>query len=140
MRVQVISSSLGDGQDTHAGIEDKSIGLAMIQELLNPRVTPEMAGHYLVSVGTKGDKRQRAQGWAARAKAGRIKLVRGVWNETFINECVRFSGLGDSHDDQVDAVSVAWAMAFHDEGNRKFDTPKYRSPYGFDPDDADSTG
>ena len=132
MRTRIIESAQTDGDDTWIGIEDKSIGLAMVQEMQNPNVTPEMAGRYIVSMPVKGDKLQRAAGWAARAKEGRVKLVRGAWNEKFIDECVRFSGLGDTHDDLVDAFSVAWAMAFKDEGKRNINSPKYRSPYASD--------
>ncbi len=55
-----------------------------------------------------GDKVQRAGPAAAQALAGNIKLVRGVWNSDFLSEVHGFPDL--PHDDQVDALSGAFAM------------------------------
>jgi predicted phage terminase large subunit-like protein len=96
-----------DGKAVPIGIEEKVAGLAMIQSLAR---LPDMMGYAIHAMPAKGDKKQRSLGWAARARMGKLKLVRGSWNQAFINECLAFDGLGLTHDDQVDAVSVAFAV------------------------------
>ncbi len=46
-----------------------------------------------------------AKPWARLAEKGRIKLVRGRWNEAFLKEAQNFDGAGIC--DQVDAMSAA---------------------------------
>lgn len=54
-----------------------------------------------------GDKTTRAKPVSAQAEAGNIKLVKGTWNEAFIQELEAFPEV--NHDDQVDATSLAFA-------------------------------
>ncbi|WP_234705443.1 phage terminase large subunit [Xanthomonas citri] len=54
-----------------------------------------------------GSKVERATPVAAQAEAGNIKLVRGEWNEAFLEEISTFPN--GAHDDQVDALSGAFA-------------------------------
>lgn len=54
-----------------------------------------------------GPKEVRAQLVATAAKQGRVKLVGGLWRELFYDECRDFPY--GKHDDQVDAVSAAFA-------------------------------
>lgn len=114
-----------DGEKTLVGIEDKSAGMPMVQDLLR---LPEMASRTISEVKMKGDKKQRASGWAARARAGKLKLVRGSWNQAFINECLAFDGLGLTHDDQVDAVSTAWHLFYQHRGG--YTPPEQEPPEG----------
>lgn len=107
LRKTIITTAKQDGKETPLGIEKAVAGLAMFQDLQR---VPEMVGHAIHAMPVKGDKKQRALGWAARARAGKLRLVRGPWNTAFINECLAFDGLGLTHDDQVDAVSVAFAV------------------------------
>jgi len=55
-----------------------------------------------------GDKVARAQLWATRIEDGLVYLVRGPWNDAFVEQCVGFPN--GSADDMVDAVSGAWQM------------------------------
>lgn len=56
-----------------------------------------------------GDKATRAKPASAQCEAGNIKLLRGDWNEEFLNELENFTGIdGDGHDDQVDCLSLAF--------------------------------
>lgn len=54
-----------------------------------------------------GDKVERAKGLSAAAEQGRVKLLRGTWNDTFLNQ---FNEFPDRclHDDIVDAASYAF--------------------------------
>ena len=45
-------------------------------------------------------------GLSAQAEAGNVKLLRGPWNEAFLDEVSVFPN--GSHDDQVDALSGAF--------------------------------
>ncbi len=56
----------------------------------------------------KGGKLLRAQPWLNKIEAKRVFLVRGAWNKEFIAELEVFPN--GNHDDQVDAVSVAYEM------------------------------
>ncbi len=53
-----------------------------------------------------GDKFVRAQPFLAAAEAGKVRLLRGSWNQNFIDEILQFPD-GD-HDDQVDSTSGAY--------------------------------
>lgn len=55
-----------------------------------------------------GSKVVRADPVSAQAEAGNIKLVRGPWNEAFLEEVSMFPS--GAHDDQVDALSGAFAV------------------------------
>lgn len=112
-RADIIETAQTDGESVPIGIEDKVAGLAMFQDLMRVK---ELLGYQLQRMPAKGDKKQRASGWAARARAGKLKLVRGAWNQAFINECLAFDGLGLAHDDQVDAVSIAFALIYTHRG------------------------
>ena len=48
--------------------------------------------------------------WANLAEEGKVYLVKGPWIDDFLDEVCRFTGKGDKHDDQVDAVSLAVQM------------------------------
>jgi predicted phage terminase large subunit-like protein len=50
-----------------------------------------------------GAKTERARPLSSAAQAGNVKLVRGSWIPTFLDEAEAFPNA--SHDDQVDAVS-----------------------------------
>ena len=58
----------------------------------------------------KGSKFERSQPFRAAAEAGHVKLLRGAWNEAFLEECEQFSPdeREYEHDDQVDAACGAF--------------------------------
>jgi predicted phage terminase large subunit-like protein len=58
----------------------------------------------------KGSKFERSQPFRAAAEAGNIKLLRGAWNDEFLEECEQFSPdeREYEHDDQVDAACGAF--------------------------------
>lgn len=66
-----------------------------------------MAGYMIRAELETGSKEVRAAPVSAQAEAGNVKLVRGPWVEDFLDEvCVFPNG---AHDDQVDALSGAFA-------------------------------
>jgi len=69
------------------------------------RRDPEMLHHRIKSISMRGDKVTRAQPWLDRVHGGSVYVVEGAWNEAFFQEVENFPH--GTHDDQVDAVSVA---------------------------------
>lgn len=88
--------------DTLHAIEEALHGLAALQDL---RRDPAVVGRTLRGVRVDKDKMARALPWAARAEAGKVKLVRGPWIPAFLDEVTMFPA--GAHDDQVDTVSGA---------------------------------
>ena len=93
--------------DTVHGIETALHGAALLQDL---RKSSETFGRVLRGVRVDKDKMMRAEAWSCYAEEGRIALVAGPWINDFVDEVCRFTGRGDKHDDQVDAVSIAVQM------------------------------
>jgi len=91
--------------DTEHGIESAVHALAMIQDL---RRNHRLRGRRFRKVKVDGDKVARASAWSPLGAEGRIRLVRGPWNDAFVAEAAAFPN--GSHDDQIDAVSVAVQM------------------------------
>lgn len=91
-------------KNTQHGIEKALHGQAFVQDL---RTMPAVRGVPLRAVRVDADKFTRALVWANIAEEGKVYLVRGNWVNDFLDEVCRFTGRGDSNDDQVDAVSLA---------------------------------
>jgi len=64
-----------------------------------------LAGYPVKAVAPTGDKTTRATPAAAQAEAGNVRLLRGPWNEAFMEELCTFPA--GAHDDQVDAFADA---------------------------------
>jgi predicted phage terminase large subunit-like protein len=64
-----------------------------------------LAGYPVRVMTVSGEKTLRAKPASAQAEAGNIKLVRGDWNEAFLDEISGFPSM--AHDDQVDALADA---------------------------------
>ena len=56
------------------------------------------------------NKMIRANGWISRIDIEKVYLAKGLWNADFIDELSVFPD--GRHDDQVDAVSLAWEMTY----------------------------
>lgn len=94
-------------KNTVHGIEKALHGEALVQSL---RRVPAVRHVAFKAVKVDTDKYTRALTWANLAEEGRVFLVRGGWCDEFLDEVCRFTGKGDTHDDQVDAVSLAVGM------------------------------
>jgi len=99
------------GFSYNVGIDSRMSQQGYVQDLFRSGVF----GEKLVPLWpdrTRGDKKERASGWAARAQQFGIRLRAGGWRKAFISECVAFTGTGDEDqtDDQVDAVSGAYQL------------------------------
>lgn len=66
-----------------------------------------LAGFTFIGVRSTGSKVLRASPLSSAAEHGNVKLVRGQWNQYFLDEIEAFPN--GAHDDQVDAASFALA-------------------------------
>ena len=99
-----------DGPDTIIAIEVAGQQKAFYDDL---RADPDMRPYAIKAYRPDSDKLARAVPWIARAEGGQVKLMRGVWNQAFLDEAEEFSGdMTHAHDDQIDALS----MCFHYAG------------------------
>lgn len=64
-----------------------------------------LKGHAVVAVRPTGEKSIRARPASAQAEAGNVKLLRGPWNDAFLDEVCTFPAA--TNDDQVDAFADA---------------------------------
>lgn len=64
-----------------------------------------LAGYATIVQTVTGDKATRAKPASAQAEAGNVKLLRGPWNEAFLDEVCAFPNA--TFDDQVDAFADA---------------------------------
>lgn len=94
-------------KNTRHAIEKALHGLAFVQDLKRLRSLVHVP---LQAVAVDSDKFTRALAWANLAEEGKVVIVRGAWNDDFLDEVCRFTGKNDKHDDQVDAVSLAVRM------------------------------
>lgn len=62
----------------------------------------ENAGFVIKAIRETGDKYTRAEPFAAQVEAGNVNLVRGPWNDAFIDELCQ---VPQGKDDQMDAAS-----------------------------------
>jgi predicted phage terminase large subunit-like protein len=69
-----------------------------------------------------GDKETRAKPISAQCEAGRVKIVRGPWNESFLRELEAFP-VG-RHDDAIDALSGAHTALLAPTGGWSAETLK----------------
>lgn len=94
-----------DGPEVEIGLEQ------------DPGQAGKMEANYLVrqlkgyrarAIPKFSDKITAAKPFSSQAEAGNVKIVRGKWNDKFLNELEYFPEGG--HDDQVDAASGAFGM------------------------------
>lgn len=96
---------LTDGPRVAQGVEAKGYMSRAVQDL---NADPRLHGYAIRGYPVDADKLTRALPVAARLSAGRIHLAAAYWNQAFIEELCAFPT--GAHDDQVDALSGAWAM------------------------------
>ncbi len=104
----VIARMKAEGRTEH-GIEKALHGIALVQDL---RRVESIRAVALRAVPVDADKYTRALPWANLAEEGKLFFVRGTgsWIRELIEELIVFTGKGDTHDDRVDAISVAVQM------------------------------
>ncbi|HEY2846693.1 MAG TPA: phage terminase large subunit [Pyrinomonadaceae bacterium] len=105
-------------RDTIHIVEDAMHGRALVQDIKR-----ELGPHAprLRSARVTADKFSRALQWSPLAEARKLVLVKGDWNEAFVDEMCTFPK--SRNDDQADAVSLAYehVMGRRGKGLHMFD-------------------
>jgi len=86
---------------THVLEQDPAAGKSEVAYLIRA-----LSGHTVRAVAKRKNKELSAYPASAQAEAGNIKLVKGGWNEAFLDEIGWFPR--GKHDDQVDSMSGAF--------------------------------
>lgn len=99
----VLQTAHADGQYVSIGMEQEggASGKAWATHMIKL-----LSGFSVSAQPATGDKVTRAMPWLAQAQVGNVKLVRGQWNATYLDEVTMFP-IG-AHDDMVDATSGAF--------------------------------
>lgn len=102
VRSSVIATASQDGSDCSIRIpqDPGQAGKAQAEDYVRA-----LAGYMVTALPVTGDKETRAKPLAAQSEIGNVKLVRGSWNEDFLDEIETFPA--GAHDDQVDAAADA---------------------------------
>lgn len=106
-RPRMVQQMLADVPGIVQGIEVSGQQGGYYQELQRDHLLQERAIRP-IDPHRVGDKVVRANLWASRIEDGLIYMLRGPWNDAFVQEALSFPR--GQHDDQVDAVSGAWQM------------------------------
>lgn len=98
-----------DGRDVSIGVEQEEGASGKL--LVGHLKSGPLKGYNVRGYKNTGPKSARASIWAGYSEQGKVHLVRGRWNDGFLDECEEFDG-GDQpgHDDMVDASSGAFGM------------------------------
>jgi predicted phage terminase large subunit-like protein len=100
--IRQVADADGSQVEIHLEQEPGSSGKDSVESTIRA-----LAGFTVRPDKVTGNKLERAQPLAAQAEVGNVKLVRGSWNETFLQELHAFPTKGVP-DDQVDAASGAF--------------------------------
>jgi predicted phage terminase large subunit-like protein len=100
----ITQTALADGTDVQQSIETAGVQKGLLDLLL---AEPALASIAVRGIQPVGDKLTRANAWLARAEQGKVKLLRGTWNQAWLDEICAFPE--SEHDDIVDATSGAFA-------------------------------
>ena len=106
----VLRTAEADGRLVRIGMEQEpgSSGKDVIDHYRRQLVNYTFRGY-----PASGSKQLRADPLATQAEGGRVRLVKGPWNDAFIEEFAVFDK--GQHDDQVDAASGAFAILASDD-------------------------
>jgi len=111
--VRKILVAAGKSEDIKVGVETAATQVGFVQDLQQDK---GLQGVTVVGYNPEADKKTRALPWIAKAESGNFVMVKGPWIADFISECEHFTGEGDKHDDQVDAVSGVYKMILEGGG------------------------
>lgn len=99
----IVRNAGEDGRTTRIRLEAEKAGIVQLDYLMR---NPAMHGYTIDAKPPVGDKFTRAQPFASRVNAGKVKMLRGAWNRPLLDELAVFPA--GEHDDQVDALSGAY--------------------------------
>lgn len=116
----VLNTATQDDKSTMIGISQDPGQAGKTQAMQFIR---KLAGYTVRTPRETGDKVTRASAFSAQCEAGNVSIVRGLWNDSYLNELENFPPESSAgHDDQVDASSGAFNFLAKDPL-----TPRIRS-------------
>jgi len=120
VRKEVKATAEIDGKETHIHLNEDpgQAGKEQAQSYI-----AMLAGWRVRADRETGDKGTRAEPFADQCEAGNVYLVRGAWNEEFIDELCAFP---KGHDDQVDGGAGAFNYLSSRASDGFFDIEKLR--------------
>jgi len=80
-------------------------------------LTKQLSGFAVISAVVSGDKTTRAEPFASQTNVGNVCMLQASWNDAMIDEMRMFPN--GAHDDQVDALSDAFALVSNKTFNIK---------------------
>lgn len=98
------NTALADGQSVKISLPQDPGQAGKTQVLYLTRM---LQGFIVKSSPESGDKITRSQPFAAQVNVGNVKMLKGAWNKTLIDEMRLFPN--GNHDDSIDACSRAYA-------------------------------
>lgn len=101
----IIANAQLDGTKVRIRLEADKSGIVGLQHLLRD---PRMSPFTIDAKPPDGDKYTRAGPFATRVNNGRVLMVRGNWNQAYLDEFSLFPA--STKDDQVDATSGAYDL------------------------------
>ena len=99
--IRATASADGAGVQQSLPQDPGQAGKGQVQAL-----TVMLAGRHVHASPETGDKVVRARPFASQVNAGNVLMLRGAWNNAFIEELRLFPN--GMHDDQVDGASRAY--------------------------------
>jgi predicted phage terminase large subunit-like protein len=96
-----------DGKDVFIAIEQEPGGSG---KSTAERQVAYLAGYNARRNPVREDKGKRALPLSAQVEAGNVFLVRGPWNQLFVQRMQNFDGTNNSESDEADAASGAYQM------------------------------
>jgi len=102
---EIMATSKIDGENTEIWIEQEG---GSSGKIATHNIIRMLAPYRAYANRKTGSKLNAARPLAAQIEAGNVFLLKGDWNDIFINEVVSFSGSNKETDDQVDAASGAF--------------------------------
>jgi len=108
IRNLMIHTAAAEPDTVFSGIGNQGPQNGMVQQVMTDTA---LLNANMIGIPEVTSKRIRSYPVIARGEMGKLYLVKGLWNDSFIEECIEFDvGV---HDDQVDALSGAFKlMAF----------------------------
>ena len=104
----IVQTAVADGQGVITIIEEEA---GSSGKRANEHLIISLVGYPVISERVTGSKLVRAMPMAREASAGNVHLVRGEWNQAWLDEVCDFTGEGSKgsyHDDRVDSASLAF--------------------------------
>ena len=101
----IYNTAVFDGTDVRISLPQDPGQAGKVQVLALAKL---LAGFDVRFSPESGDKEERAKPVSAQAEVGNVKIVRGDWNQPFLDELCSFPT--GSYKDQVDGLSRAFSM------------------------------